>query len=129
MSSCCCCCLGVSPQHLCGPCVLVPPPHPNILSSSLCCHPHNPTPNQNPTQGKPENLKLAQEALLKRAKANSDAQLGQYNPANESAEAGERTYEKGYKVSVCVCVCVRAAGVCCGGGGVYAEGLGWDGGC
>jgi fructose-bisphosphate aldolase class I len=48
-------------------------------------------------QGKPENLQVAQEALLKRAKANSDAQLGQYNPANESADAGERTYEKGYK--------------------------------
>jgi len=48
-------------------------------------------------QGKPENLKLAQEALLKRARANSDAQLGQYDPSNESADAGERTYEKGYK--------------------------------
>jgi len=48
-------------------------------------------------QGKPENIKAAQEALLKRAKANSDAQLGQYDPSNESAEAGERTYEKGYK--------------------------------
>lgn len=49
-------------------------------------------------QGKPENIKIAQEALLKRAKANSDAQLGQYDPSNESADAGERTYEKGYKV-------------------------------
>jgi len=48
-------------------------------------------------QGKPENLKAAQEALLKRAKANSEAQLGKYNPAEESADAGERTYEKGYK--------------------------------
>lgn len=51
-------------------------------------------------QGKPENLKAAQDALLKRAKANSDAQLGQYDPSNESADAGERTYEKGYKVGV-----------------------------
>lgn len=49
-------------------------------------------------QGKPENFQAAQEALLKRAKANSDAQLGQYDPSNETAEAGERTYEKGYKV-------------------------------
>jgi fructose-bisphosphate aldolase class I len=48
-------------------------------------------------QGKPENLKAAQEALLKRAKANSDAQLGKYDPSEESAEAGQRTYEKGYK--------------------------------
>jgi fructose-bisphosphate aldolase class I len=48
-------------------------------------------------QGKPENMKAAQDALLKRAKANSDAQLGQYDPSNESADAGERTYEKGYK--------------------------------
>lgn len=45
-------------------------------------------------QGKPENFQAAQEALLKRAKANSDAQLGQYDPANESAEAAQRTYEK-----------------------------------
>jgi fructose-bisphosphate aldolase class I len=48
-------------------------------------------------QGKPENMKAAQEALLKRAKANSDAQLGKYDPSNESADAAQRTYEKGYK--------------------------------
>jgi fructose-bisphosphate aldolase class I len=48
-------------------------------------------------QGKPENLKAGQEALLKRAKANSDAQLGKYDPSNESADAAQRTYEKGYK--------------------------------
>ncbi|WIA09821.1 hypothetical protein OEZ85_009196 [Tetradesmus obliquus] len=48
-------------------------------------------------QGKPENFKAGQEALLKRAKANSLAQMGQYDPSNESAEAAERTYEKGYK--------------------------------
>jgi fructose-bisphosphate aldolase class I len=48
-------------------------------------------------QGKPENMKAAQDALLKRAKANSDAQLGQYDPSNESADADQRTYEKGYK--------------------------------
>lgn len=73
------------------------------MSPFLSRHHHPPPtkPTKSP-QGKPENLKLAQEALLKRAKANSDAQLGQYNPANESAEAGERTYEKGYKVRECV---------------------------
>eukprot|EP00878_Enallax_costatus_P000073 GHUV01000097.1.p1 GENE.GHUV01000097.1~~GHUV01000097.1.p1 ORF type:complete len:378 (+),score=108.71 GHUV01000097.1:139-1272(+) len=48
-------------------------------------------------QGKPENMKAGQDALLKRAKANSDAQLGQYDPSNESADASQRTYEKGYK--------------------------------
>lgn len=48
-------------------------------------------------QGKPENAKAGQEALLKRAKANSDAQLGKYDASGESAAAGERTYEKGYK--------------------------------
>ena len=45
-------------------------------------------------QGKPENLKAGQEALLKRAKANSLAQLGKYDASGESAAAGERTYEK-----------------------------------
>ena len=39
---------------------------------------------------------LCLQALLKRAKANSQAQLGQYDASSESAEAGERTYEKGY---------------------------------
>lgn len=48
-------------------------------------------------QGKSENVKAAQEALLKRAKANSDAQLGKYDPSSESAEAGQKLYEKGYK--------------------------------
>jgi fructose-bisphosphate aldolase, class I len=48
-------------------------------------------------QGKPENAKAAQDALLKRAKANSEAQLGKYDPSGEAASAGERTYEKGYK--------------------------------
>ena len=49
-------------------------------------------------QGKPENMTAGQEALLKRAKANSDAQLGKYDASGESSGAGERTYEKGYKV-------------------------------
>ena len=47
-------------------------------------------------QGQPENKKAGQDALLKRAKANSDAQKGQYDPSTESSEAGDRTYEKGY---------------------------------
>ncbi|KAJ9526411.1 hypothetical protein QJQ45_009895 [Haematococcus lacustris] len=49
-------------------------------------------------QGKPENVAAAQEALLKRAKANSEAQLGKYDPASEgSSEAAKSLYEKGYK--------------------------------
>jgi hypothetical protein len=48
------------------------------------------------TQGDAANKDAAQQALLKRAKANSDAQLGKYDPATEGAEAGERTFEKGY---------------------------------
>lgn len=40
--------------------------------------------------------KMNMQALMKRAKANSTAQLGQYDPSTESSEAGERTYEKGY---------------------------------
>lgn len=49
-------------------------------------------------QGKPENIKAAQDALLKRAKANSDAQLGKYDPSSEgSTEAAKSLYEKGYK--------------------------------
>ena len=48
-------------------------------------------------QGEPANLQKAQEALLVRAKANSDAQLGKYDPSTESAEAGKSLYEKGYK--------------------------------
>ena len=36
------------------------------------------------------------QALIKRARANSMAQQGQYDPSSESSEAGERTYEKGY---------------------------------
>ena len=47
-------------------------------------------------QGKPENVKISQEALLKRAKANSEAQLGKYDAAGESKEAGKGMYEKGY---------------------------------
>jgi len=47
-------------------------------------------------QGKEANVAAAQEALLKRAKANSDAQLGKYNAAGEGKEAGKGMYEKGY---------------------------------
>jgi fructose-bisphosphate aldolase class I len=49
-------------------------------------------------QGKPENWTKGQEALLKRAKANSEAALGIYDPASEgSSEAAKSLYEKGYK--------------------------------
>ena len=41
-------------------------------------------------------LQAAQDALLKRAKANSLAQLGKYDPATEDESAGDRTYEKNY---------------------------------
>jgi fructose-bisphosphate aldolase class I len=47
-------------------------------------------------QGEEKNFKAAQEALLKRAKANSEAQLGKYDPSTEDSSAGESTYEKGY---------------------------------
>lgn len=47
--------------------------------------------------GDSKNEKAAQEALIKRAKANSAAQTGSYDPSSESEEAGQRTYEKGYK--------------------------------
>jgi fructose-bisphosphate aldolase class I len=47
-------------------------------------------------QGKPENIPAAQDALMKRASANSAAQLGKYDPSSESKEAGMRMYEKGY---------------------------------
>jgi len=47
-------------------------------------------------QGKPENVEAAQKALLKRAKANSDAQLGKYDASAEGKEAGQGMYEKGY---------------------------------
>jgi len=47
-------------------------------------------------QGKPENVKLCQEKLLMRAKANSDAQQGKYDASGESKEAGKGMYEKGY---------------------------------
>jgi fructose-bisphosphate aldolase class I len=45
-------------------------------------------------QGKPENVKAAQEAFLVRAKANSEAQLGKYKG---SGAAGESLYQKNYK--------------------------------
>lgn len=72
-----------------------PAPHPPSCPLSAPVAP--PALSPPPAQGKPENMKAGQEALLKRAKANSDAQLGKYDAAGESAAAGERTYEKGYK--------------------------------
>ena len=47
-------------------------------------------------QGEEANFVAAQNALLKRASANSAAQLGKYDPAAEDAEAGKGMYEKGY---------------------------------
>ena len=41
-------------------------------------------------------MKAAQDALLKRAKANSDAQQGKYDPASDGKEAAQGMYEKGY---------------------------------
>jgi len=46
--------------------------------------------------GKPENVEAAQAVLLKRAKANSDAQKGVYSPEGEDAEALKGMFEKGY---------------------------------
>jgi hypothetical protein len=63
------------------------------MTDPFCCLQISPC-----LQGKPENVAKAQEALLKRAKANSDAQLGKYDPATEgSSEAAKSLYEKGYK--------------------------------
>ncbi len=47
-------------------------------------------------KGEEGNVEAAQAALLKRAKANSDAQLGKYDPAGESSEAAQGMFEKGY---------------------------------
>jgi fructose-bisphosphate aldolase class I len=47
-------------------------------------------------KGEEGNVEAAQTALLKRAKANSDAQLGKYDPAGESSEAAQGMFEKGY---------------------------------
>lgn len=46
-------------------------------------------------KGEEGNVEAAQQALLKRAKANSDAQLGKYDPAGESADAAKGMFEKG----------------------------------
>jgi len=48
-------------------------------------------------QGDEKNEKASQEALLKRARANSMAQLGKYDPAGESADAAVGMFEKDYK--------------------------------
>ena len=46
--------------------------------------------------GKPEMKDEAQAILLKRAKANSEAQQGIYKPEAGDADAAKRVYEKGY---------------------------------
>jgi fructose-bisphosphate aldolase class I len=47
--------------------------------------------------GSADNVEAAQAALIKRCKANSLAQLGKYDPAEEGSEASEGMFEKGYK--------------------------------
>lgn len=47
-------------------------------------------------QGRPENVEAAQKALLARAKANSQAQLGRYTGDGESDEAKKGMFQKGY---------------------------------
>lgn len=47
-------------------------------------------------QGEESNWKSAQDALIKRAAANSAAQKGEYDPSKEGSEAGEGMYQKGY---------------------------------
>ncbi|GKV21052.1 hypothetical protein SLEP1_g31078 [Rubroshorea leprosula] len=47
-------------------------------------------------EGRPENVKAAQETLLVRAKANSLAQLGKYTGEGESEEAKKGMFVKGY---------------------------------
>lgn len=46
-------------------------------------------------KGEEGNVEAAQQALLKRAKANSEAQLGKYDPSGESADAAKGMFEKG----------------------------------
>uniref|UniRef100_A0A7S0BLR4 Fructose-bisphosphate aldolase n=1 Tax=Rhodosorus marinus TaxID=101924 RepID=A0A7S0BLR4_9RHOD len=47
--------------------------------------------------GKEENVPAAQEALLARARANSQANLGKYKPGSEKSLDAQGTFEKGYK--------------------------------
>jgi fructose-bisphosphate aldolase class I len=47
-------------------------------------------------KGEEGNVEIAQQALLKRAKANSDAQQGKYDPSAEDKEAAEGMYVKNY---------------------------------
>ena len=47
-------------------------------------------------KGEDGNWDAAQQALIKRASANSAAQQGKYDSSQEDKAAGESTYEKGY---------------------------------
>lgn len=78
-------------------------PKPTILNPSthpVVFNPPHPAPKQNSVlktwKGEEANYAAAQQALLKRAKANSEAQLGKYDPAGESADAAKGMFEKGY---------------------------------
>ena len=46
--------------------------------------------------GKPENVEAAQQALLVRAKANSEAQLGTYQSTGDAGNAGESLVVRNY---------------------------------
>lgn len=46
--------------------------------------------------GKDENIEAAQQALLVRAKANSDAVLGQYQSTGDAGDAGESLIVRNY---------------------------------
>jgi fructose-bisphosphate aldolase class I len=47
--------------------------------------------------GKPENVGKGQDAFFKRAKANSEANLGKYNPQGTAAAGHSAIYEANYK--------------------------------
>eukprot|EP01094_Clydonella_sp_ATCC50884_P022715 TRINITY_DN527_c0_g1_i1.p1 TRINITY_DN527_c0_g1~~TRINITY_DN527_c0_g1_i1.p1 ORF type:complete len:387 (+),score=134.47 TRINITY_DN527_c0_g1_i1:84-1163(+) len=48
-------------------------------------------------QGKAENVEAAQKALLKRAKANSEASLGKYTASEESGTSSQSLFEANYR--------------------------------
>ena len=48
-------------------------------------------------KGQKDNVKAAQEALVNRAKANSLASIGKYNPTGSASAASESLYVKDYR--------------------------------
>ena len=73
-------------------------PQPKHLSCPQPEHSSRPQPEHLPAllQGDDANVKAAQEALLGRAKANSDAQKGQYDHSAEDNKLGESLFQNGY---------------------------------